>query len=231
MTEQRSEQETTPSAVYIPFKTFQTAIDTLKQALPPTLDRSAWASFAGSTQSQVLSAFKFLGLADKNGAVQPPLKRLVDAENWEQRKPILKELLEKHYASIYALSDRNETFLKLQEEMRKFGVKGGTLEKAIRFFMDASKFADRSVTPQWVNAKKSTPRRKRGDSSDELPPLDRGQGRESPSKPTKGSTQEIKLKSGGTVTLVVSVDLFDLSKEDREWVFGLVDTLKTYVTT
>jgi len=39
---------------------------------------------------------------------------------------------------------------------------------------------------------------------------------------------KVTLASGGDVTLAINVDLFQLSKEDREFVLSLVDMVKGY---
>jgi hypothetical protein len=38
----------------------------------------------------------------------------------------------------------------------------------------------------------------------------------------------VQLKSGGSLTLAASIDLFSLSAEDRAFVFGLIDRLQDY---
>jgi hypothetical protein len=47
-------------------------------------------------------------------------------------------------------------------------------------------------------------------------------------KPVGGDTQTITLRSGGTVTLTVSVNLFKLSPSDREFVLKLIDEMGAY---
>jgi hypothetical protein len=42
------------------------------------------------------------------------------------------------------------------------------------------------------------------------------------------STITVRLKSGGSVRLVMHVNLFELSKEDREWVEGLVELAQAH---
>ena len=43
-----------------------------------------------------------------------------------------------------------------------------------------------------------------------------------------GTRKTITLRSGGQLSIAVSVDLFELSKPDRDFVFGLIDSLKEY---
>jgi hypothetical protein len=80
------------AAVYIPFKTFITAIDTLKPGIPPEIDRTVWPTFSGGLQSQTLGAFKFLGLIEEDGIVKPILNSLVNA-NDDERKEILGQII------------------------------------------------------------------------------------------------------------------------------------------
>jgi hypothetical protein len=44
----------------------------------------------------------------------------------------------------------------------------------------------------------------------------------------EGDSRSLTLKSGGAVTLVVNVNLFELSKEDRTFVLGLIDQMSEY---
>jgi hypothetical protein len=46
--------------------------------------------------------------------------------------------------------------------------------------------------------------------------------------PASGTTKTIQLKSGGQLTLSISVDLWELSDEDRDFVFGLISTIKAH---
>lgn len=42
------------------------------------------------------------------------------------------------------------------------------------------------------------------------------------------SSYPVRLRSGGDVTLSMTIDLFDLSEEDRAFVFDLVDRVRGY---
>jgi hypothetical protein len=41
-------------------------------------------------------------------------------------------------------------------------------------------------------------------------------------------TKSIRLRTGGTLTLTASLDLFSLGAEDRAFVFDLIDRLQQY---
>jgi hypothetical protein len=74
--------------VYLSFKTLQSAIASLREhGLPNKLDRSAWGSRSGMDQTQILSAFRFLGFVDQQSNTQEPLRNLVAVkENTEEEK-------------------------------------------------------------------------------------------------------------------------------------------------
>ncbi len=170
----KPEQERAP--VYIPFKTFLTAVETLEQGLPDPLDRSVWPSWSGGIQSQTLGAFKFLGLIDEKGHVQPSLHKLVDAKG-EQRKIVLKEIIEEKYKEAVKLGEGNSTFQQLQDFFRQYGVESGTLERVIRFFLDACEYTGSKCSVHWAKAKKTIRRTsRRGESS--------GEGSDNPPPPT-----------------------------------------------
>lgn len=212
--------------VYIPFKTFLTAIEALGQGLPPTLDRSVWPSFSGGAQSQTLGAFKFLGLVNEQGKVEEILERLVNAKGNEE-KGVLREIIESRYAGAIQLAQKNASFQQLQDYFRGYGVQAGTLERVTRFFLDACEYTGVKGSPLWAKAKKTFRRTtKRG----EVPTKDKS----TKGKPTKVETESklsvktIQLQSGGTLSLSMSVDLMSLSREDRDWLFELIDKLTTY---
>ncbi|MBI4337395.1 MAG: hypothetical protein HY683_06170 [Chloroflexi bacterium] len=228
-----------PPAVYIPFPTFRTAVETLGQALPVKLDRSVFPSQSGAVQGQILSAFRFLGLIDKDGAVQSVLKRLVAAHaerNDEQFKIILKEILEVSYSALLALAKQNGSYAQLQEAMRGYSVSGTTLDRAIRFYLAAAKFTGLDVSPHWGSGKKlnkTAPRsrRRRGTPGSELPDDSSSKnlaGKGDTSHGQGSPPKTITLRSGGTVSLSLSVNLWELEGDDRTWVFDLVDKLNKY---
>lgn len=209
---------------YIAFKTFLTAVETLQQGLPPVIDRSVWHTFSGGLQSHTLNAFKFLGLIDEKGKVQPILENLVSAKG-EERKTLIREIIGDKYKEAVQLGQKNASFQQLQDHFRSYGVQGGTLEMVVRFFLDACKYTGEKCSPLWAKAKKAVRRSKREESPSTgkdatFPPVEKEQ--------PKANVQTVQLKSGGTLSLSVVVDLISLSQEDREWLFKLIDQFKEY---
>jgi hypothetical protein len=212
--------------VYIPFKTFLNAVEVLEQGLPDPLDRSVWPSWSGGVQSQTLGAFKFLGLIDEKGNVQNILHRLVDAKS-EERKTVVKEIIEERYKEAVKLGEVNSTFQQLQDLFRQYGVESGTLERVTRFFLDSCEYTGIKCSAHWAKAKKTARRQSKKDDSttNDKTILQHSITNDEKAK----NIQTIQLKSGGTISLSVVVDLISLSTEDREWLFKMIDQFKEYM--
>jgi len=130
---------TTSTPVYVPYATFLSAIDALKRdGIPGTgkIDKSLWDSQSGAIQGQLLLAFRFLGLIDEHNRVLPALPPLVEAGP-DERKPIIKKLIEASYAKLLTLDLNTISQGQLDEALRGYGVGGSTLARAVRFFVKA----------------------------------------------------------------------------------------------
>ena len=195
------------TAVYIPFKTFQTSLDVFTEGLPPKLDRSAWPTLSSVVRGQVLGGYKFLGLVDKDGAVQQELHELVETKDTARGKEIVAELLTSCYPKIADLAEHNGTIQNLQDAMRELRVSGSTLEKAIRFWVDGAKYAGVRHPTSWEKIPRSInnarPRKPKG------PDDNKGSGSGAGLKggTGQGSTTTVTLP-GARVTLSVEVTDF-----------------------
>jgi hypothetical protein len=130
---------TTTTPVYVPYATFTGALDALKRdGIPGTgrIDKTLWDTQSGAIQGQLLLALRFLGLIDEHNRVTPALSPLVEASP-DDRKPILKRIIEEKYSKLLSLDLATVTPGQLDEAMRSFGVGGSTLIRAIRFFVKA----------------------------------------------------------------------------------------------
>ncbi|MDP2728931.1 MAG: hypothetical protein Q8O55_00385 [Dehalococcoidales bacterium] len=209
--------------VYIAFKTFLSALAKLEQGVPPVIDRYVWSSFSGSLQAQTLSAFKFLGLIDEKGNSQPILQKLIDAKG-DAKKTVLRELLEAKYAEAVKLGESNASFQQLQDALRAYGISGGTLEMAVRFFTDACSFTGLRCSPHWATAKKSRRSRDKKD----IPPINKGEGKPKPpigdkSKPPDESLQLHPMLLGLIKELPTPGSVLEKQKRDSlEKYFGVV---------
>ena len=202
-------------AAYVPFKTFRTAIETLGQGMPSKLDRSAWPSFSGITQSETLTAFKFLGLVDADGFVQPILRELaVEKEESEAYKAALGTILQSRYPDVVKAAKDNATISQLQEVMRGHGVSGTTLDKAIRFWTEAAKFTGIPYPATWAKARGAVARsirRRRGNSvTDGVGGNGNGEGGQPDEK--LGST-----RLPGDLNEIVAALIKDLAAKGANW--------------
>ena len=217
-------------AVYIPFATLLTAIETLEQGLPARLHKSVWSSLSGGVQAQVLSAFKFLRLIDEQGKVQPTLKRLV--EERENRNDVLMEVIADAYPAVIELADKNASQKDFEDAMRQYGVQGTTLDKAVRFYLQAAETVGLLTSPHWKKTKAvRTGGAKKPSKKGKRAAIKRGgtSGGDIQKNGQRASdTISVDLKSGGTVTLDVTAAFTQLEPDDREFVLALIDKMRGY---
>jgi hypothetical protein len=237
--EQNTEEERLrgPVPPYIPFGTLRNLLRRMKQEGQPDLvDRSYLSGMSGGYQSQVIAALKSFGLIDGGGGPSQELELVLkaDEEEWPSR---LRDKTAAIYAGPLALAERNATQGQLENAFREeYEFSGSTLRKAIKFYLDVSDFVDLPVSPLWrapsrpprarKTARKATARRRR-----RVPSARTGQragAEDEGAVSSQATTQTVELASGGKVALGVAVDLFTLSEEDREFVFDLVDRMRSY---
>src|SRR5215831_10995845 len=69
---------------YVPFPSFKNLIQNAKQqGLATRIDRSVLTNFSGSTQTQLITALRFLGLTDAKGHPTERMVVLVEASTTE----------------------------------------------------------------------------------------------------------------------------------------------------
>jgi hypothetical protein len=216
-------KETKATVPYVPFKTFLSALDTLKHGLPNQIDRSVFPSLSGVIQGQVLSAFRFFGLIAPDGKPTPELAKVIEEK---ERQAQMKKLLEKGYPHLFALGLSNASPNSLDAELRKAGLSGDTHEKAKSFFLHAAKFAGvplslylMKVTRATGKRKPRTPPKPPEDGNLPVPPVTRT---------TAPSMKTIQLDNGISLFLGASADLFAMASEDRKFVMELLDRIEQY---
>jgi hypothetical protein len=125
--------------VYVPYATLISSLENLRtHGIPGTgkIDKSIWDTQSGAIQGQLLIAFRFLGLIDDQNRVLPALPLLVKATP-EERKALLKKIIEEKYKSVVSLDLKTISQGQLEEAIRGLNVSGSTLVRAIRFFVKA----------------------------------------------------------------------------------------------
>lgn len=216
-------RDTVLPAPYLPFKTFLGSLDPFLQGIPPKIDRTLW-NQSGFVQGLIMNAYRYFHLVDANNKPTPEFHQLVKSKV-EERKAQIKQLLDIGYPEVTMHDLATMTPRILDELMDKYNVSGETKKKATTFFLQAAKFADIPLSnflTEKIRNTSGTRRRRRIDGE-----IDTRSQRPA-FHATDGSSRSVALAEGGTVTLTISADVFGLGKEDREFVFRLIDQLQQY---
>lgn len=217
----------------VPWDTFYRQFDKMKEdGIPLRVDRSYLSDKSGNVQTYLMQALRSFGLVDENHAPLPALTAIVEADE-EGRKPLVAALLTEHYSTIVAMGKTPATQGQLEEAWAdSFDQRGDTRRKSVRFFLSAAQFSGVPLSKMW-KAPRAAPstgtRRKAATKTD--PDADGANGDGTPPPPLpRGDTYTVTLKSGGSVSLAVSVSHFALSKnrDDRTFVNTLIDALMDY---
>jgi hypothetical protein len=238
----------TNTPVYLSFTTFRSSVQSLRtHGLPDKLDRTAWQSQSGAAQSQIISAFKFLGLIDESGNTQPVLRKLVDtAEYSKEEKQVLGDILRDRYEGVFALNLKTATIGALAEVIGAYGATGATRDRAVRFFIKAASHCGVEMSSRLTKglrsrseyvttgesenttaispAPQATRRRRRHPNTD-LP--DRQSG-----IPSGKAVKTITLRNvTGELTLSGTFNPFELDGDERKLVYDIIDLMKAYEQT
>ncbi len=154
------ETEQIKSAAYLPFSTFITGLDHLAAiSIPNKIETSTFTSMNPHNKAQMVSALKFFDLIDKDGTPAPLLSDL--AHKKDQRKEIIRALIEKHYPDIVALDFAKMTPSQLETALadKKYNVTGDTKKKAKTFLLKTAQYAGFTIHPLLT---KITRNRKKG---------------------------------------------------------------------
>ena len=229
---------------YVSFNTFRTLLDWLRsEGVPLRMDRSFWQSkFSGSTGTQLMAALRFLNLLTGDQP-SPDLEGIVHAPP-DERRVILRELLKDAYTTVPFDELDRATPAMVRRWFGTYPVDGHTLRKSISFFVNAAREAQlpmsnavRKMAKARTASGTGSPREggdaRRGGTAGAGA---RGHTAGQPERAASpGSDQAmgvghstIRLESGGVVRLHLSVDLFQLSDRDRQFVLGLVDLARNY---
>jgi hypothetical protein len=232
------ETQTAFKPPYMSFQTFLTFVEELaSRPLPPQIDRSMMGSKSGTDQNNLTSALKGFGLINSDHRVEPALVQLATSDE-TKRNEKLAELVRAYYPDPITVSEQNGTEGQLIESFkRSFSLDTvETRRKAITFFLHAARVAGIPLSPHFPQTRTGsgspgTPRPKRSAKRKTAPPVNgAGASNSTATRPNQpgGDTYSVSLQSGGSVSVVVSVNLFALSTEDRNFVIDLVDKLKGY---
>lgn len=221
------------TAPYVPFKSFVTALDRLKQGHPATIDGSFWHGFSGGLQRQMIAAMRSLCLLGESGEVTRELDTLATTED---RRALIAEMLRACYPVVFDIGLEHATPNQFNDALRQYNVSGTTLEKARSFFLQAARFAELTLSPgiQHLSKPGSSPGRRRrapnGRNREEMAESE-GMGDQTPPEPPqpqRGSSRTIALRGGGAATLSFDVDVWSMTPEDQEFVFDMIRRMTEY---
>lgn len=225
---------------YMSFQTFWRFIEELRsKPLPPQIDRSLMSSKSGTDRANLTMAFQAFDLIGPGGSVRPELTAIVEGDE-QGRRRVLAEVLGRYYAVPLWVSEQNGTEQQLIEAFRDaYGMTAAeTRRKSITFFLHAAREAQIELSSHFPSTRSGSgapgvprPRRTTRRKATTPQTLDKTSAPTSgsaPNAPQGGDRYEVNLGSGGSVSVEVSVNLFDLSTSDREFVIELVDKLKGY---
>ncbi len=213
---------------YVSYRTFSNFLAELRaRGIPSRIDRSVMAHKSGTIQSQLLLTLHYLGLVKGSGLITPRLQKLLESEEAE-RKALLREILQTSYDFAFdrTFGLKTATSHQAEELFQKTGASGETVRRCIAFFLAAAKDSGIPVSSYIKpHGRRKSTSRKRVQSSQNTPPADLSPVDESDGG---GEFRKVQLKSGGTLRLELSIDIFDLDEKDREFIFRLIDELKEY---
>ncbi len=230
--------------VYLSLTTFKSVIQTLRDhGLPAKIDRTALGSRSGADKSQIMSAFKFLGLIDQNEKTQETLRELHGCQQGsEEEKKVIAEILRSRYAKVFELDLESATPQMLADAIGSYGATGSTKHRAIRFFIKAAEYCGIKLSGHLTHGTRS-----RGEATDTAPtngkpnngaPKLRRRKRATTSGPNleqrPGSGSESALRTvslpnaKGTLTLSGNFNAFHLVGEERDLVYQIIDKMNEY---
>jgi len=147
-------EEKLPAPAYVSFRTFRNFLDWLgEEGVPSRIDRSFWGQkFSGAAAGQLLATLRFFGLIDENGVPDPFLETM--AKDGEQRKVMLRSLMERYDSALEGVDLERATAGELDERFRRYNVSGGTLDRAITFFIQAAQYCGIPLSPHITKRKR-----------------------------------------------------------------------------
>jgi len=213
------------SPAYLPFKTFLSALDRLAQGMPHEVNKECFPTYSGVIQGQIIGALKFFDLIDDIGVPKgSALEQLALQKSIARRKVNLLPLVRTAYSELIKLNPARLTPSKFDSAFEGYGISGDTKRRAKTFFIHAAQFVGLELSPLLtrrtrVSAKKKKPQHQNVD----LSVLKR-------ERFTQISEEAITLQLSGdvTLTIILTGKLTRLGKEDREFAFGIIDSVNAY---
>lgn len=186
---------------------------------------------------RTLRTLEFLGLIEKDGSSTSTLDQFIVSDE-DGAKAILREAIQTSYAMIFRAAhpeteDRPKVF-----NAFKVMKPQGQWDRMTTLFLGLCRYAGMAVKeppPNRAAKGEKRERVRRVTSPKAATPKLQIQPPTTPALPppkhpsSAGTSKTVELRSGsGVLTLTVSVDIMELPREEREFIFDLIDRLKAY---
>jgi hypothetical protein len=180
-TDQAEDQAQASTPPYTAFSSFKTALSVFKTVIvPDRVDRSVWGNkFSGQVVTQMIAAFRFLGLINNEGVPTTRLRALVAAYGTEAWPGELRRMVESAYGPLLKGDLEKVSSTQFNERFRQaYKAEGDTARKCMTFFLQAAREAGIALSPFLLAGSKPRasggPRRKpkaqkRADAAEDAP--------------------------------------------------------------
>jgi len=158
---------------YLPFVTFDKALDELRDRIPPRIDRTVFPTKSTGLQSWILAALRFFQLIDTQGVPQAMLQEVVQADD---RGSVYSDLCRNSYSDLFShVEVERATQGQLREWFRAYGLSDSTADRSIAFFLDLAKKSGIQTSPHFRKSRAVGPTsRKRSPKPADTPALENG---------------------------------------------------------
>ncbi len=207
---------------------------------PVTLQVLSRIGVSESLAARTLQALRLLDFVDDEGALYPEFQNLRKVPTPDYRNR-LADLLRASYADIFAVVNPSEASYQEVHDAFRGMHPSGQINRMTTLFLGLlghAGWTDLPAPVRFSNGKPPPSKRRAGKSQRSSPSAEPTSADTSPFTPSSAVTppsggirpdvQTVELRSGGSITLVVDVSVVGLSKNDREFVFDLVDRMHGY---
>lgn len=146
----KKDEKTVLLPPYMPFKTFVSFIQKLKEyeVIPQRIDPGTLKGYSGGGQKMLIVTLKSLALIDKDRMVSETLRELAKGYKTDNWKLLLKKVITDRYTTIIgSLNIADATKHQLEEKFRAVGADREVLTKCMAFYILALKETGTPVSP------------------------------------------------------------------------------------
>jgi hypothetical protein len=220
---------------YVSWGVFKSTIDTLAETTVPTgpMDRRVLHGLSGADHGALMSALRFLGLADSLRKATPAYRELVLAsKSPEKFTEMLLGILDAKYSAILEkVSLESGTISELEKAFKEQGVaQGQMLTKTIRFFVKAYTECGTKLSFHITKPSPKAPRANKGNGDKGRARVGKHPAEQTPTPATDALPKGIgRLPIPGMANAFIQYPL-DLTDAQCTLLEGAVAFLKVYVT-